>query len=337
MSDYPFEGLVGSREHRRQYIDQVTGSPVPRAVERPRPSGNEYMFLEDLRLHALPYGRGADEGFDIQVHPADATVLGLIENALPADGYGHRRLDDCFRDYLESALWFLAQGDLYLEIEYFREPGGEGRPVAFRVEFLHPELVTRRFGRYRYRIPIATEGDGEVRWSSESLDRDCLVAISLPRSLRRDVVRALRAIRASDQDLRVTSEFVTGEHGRDTGFDFSAYQRISHDIVLRATRATGWDGRGLLTEGLLDPAKVWRALQFARLVVKLREVALDGLQEAINRAGEKMGFTAELVLSRVLTLDDLARMENDLQAGTRPIADMFIPSLPPTDDTAPSA
>lgn len=38
MSDYPFEGLVGSREHRRQYIDQVTGSPVPRAVERPRPS-----------------------------------------------------------------------------------------------------------------------------------------------------------------------------------------------------------------------------------------------------------------------------------------------------------
>ena len=328
MSDYPFEGLVGSREHRRQYVDQVTGSPVPRAVERPRPSGNEYMFLEDLRLHALPYGRGADEGFDIQVHPADAKVLGLIENALPAHGYRHRRLDDCFRDYLGSALWYLAQGDLYLELEYFREPGGESRPVAFRVEFLHPELVTKRFGRYRYRIPIATEGDLEVRWSSESLDRDCLVAMSLPRSLQRDVVRALRVIRASDQDLRVTSEFVTGEHGRDSGFDLSAYQRISHDIVLRATRATGWDGRGLLTEGLLDPAKVWRALQFARLVVKLREVALKGLQEAINRAGEKMGFNAELVLSGVLTLDDLARMENDLQAGTRPIADMFVPSPP---------
>jgi hypothetical protein len=296
------------------------------------------MFLEDLRLYALPYGGGLDEGFDIQVHAADAKVLALIENALPADGYRHRRLDDCFRDYLESALWFLAQGDLYLEIEYFREPDDDGgRPVAFRVEFLHPELVTTRFGRYRYRIPIATEGGAEVRWSSEPLDRDCLVAVSLPRSLRRDVVRALRAIRASDQDLRVTSEFVTGEHGRDSGFDFSTYQRISHDIVLRATRATGWAGRGLLTEGLLDPAKVWRALQFARLVVRLREIALEGLQEAINRAGEKMGFNAELVLSRVLTLSDLARMENDLQAGTRPIADMFVPSLPPTDETAPSA
>lgn len=296
------------------------------------------MFFEDLRLHALPYGRGPDEGFDIEVRPADAKLLGLIENALPADSYGYRRLDDCFRDYLESALWFLAQGDLYLEIEYFRKPDSDdSRPVAFRVEFLHPELVTRRFGRYRYRIPMETEGDSDVRWSSEPLDRDCLVAIRLPRPLRRDVVRALRAIRASDQDLRVSSEFVTGAHGSDSGFDFSTYQRISYDIVLHATRATGWAGRGLLTEGLLDPEKVWRALQFARLVVRLREIALKGLQEAINRAGGKMGFSAELVLSRVLTLNDLARMENDLQAGTRPIAEMFVPRLPPTDETAPSA
>jgi hypothetical protein len=184
---------------------------------------------------------------------------------------------------------------------------------------------------------METEGEVGVRWSSEPLDPDCLVAIRLPRSLRRDLARALRAIRASDQDLRVTSEFVTGEHGSDSGFDFGTYQRISHDIVLRATRATGWAGRGLLTEGLLDPEKAWRALQFARLVVSLREIALKGLQEAINRAGGEIGFTAELVLSRVLTSDDLARMENDLRAGTRPIADMFVPSLPPTDETAPSA
>lgn len=338
MTEYPFEGLVGSRQHRHRYIDPGTGSPVPRGVGRPEPGGNEYMFLEDLRMHLLPYGRGSDEGFDIEVRPADTTVLALIENAVPADGYGYRRLDDCFRDYLESAVWFLAQGDLYLEIEYFREPDGDGsRPVAFRVEFLHPELVTRRFGRYRYRIPIDTKGEPDVRWSSEPLDRDCLVAVRLPRSLRRDLVRALRAIRASDQDLRVTSQFVTGEHGSNSGFEFSTYQRISHDIVLRATRATGWAGRGLLAEGLLDPEKAWRALQFARLVVRLREIALEGLQEAINRAGEKIGFNAELALSRVLTLDDLARMENDLQAGTRPIAEMFVPRTPPTDETAPSA
>jgi hypothetical protein len=329
MNKYPFDGLIGSEQHRRRYIDSATGSRVPRTVARAKPEGNEYMFLEDLRMRALPYGRGSDEGFRLDVHPSDEKVLDLVRDALPALRYRHGQIDESFRDYIQSALPALAQGNLYLEIEYFRDPGDQaGRPVAFRIDFLRPELVVKRYGKYRYLVPTQAEVEENKRWSSDPLDPRCLVVVSLPRRLRRELDRTLRVIRAAGQDLSVLLDFTNGVHGNNSGFNFSTYQRISHDIVLRASKSTGWAGRGAYTEDLLDPEKAWRAIQFARIVVRLREIAMQGLQDAIDRAGAEIGFTAKLKLSKVVTLDYLDRMERDLEAGTRPIGEIFAPKAP---------
>jgi hypothetical protein len=324
MSGDPFEGLVGSREHRHGYVDPATGSPVPRAAEQAEPGENEYMFFEDIQQCVLPYGLGANEGFSIGVDPPSEDVTNLVRDALPIHDYQYWRLEDAFRNYIENALWFLVQRNLCLVIEYFRSTDDiASRPVAFRIEFLHSAFLTKMLGKYQYRVP--TKGDKDIRWSSETIDPNCLIVVSVPRGLRRELNRTLRVIRAADQDLRVLSDFTTGKYGGTSGFDLKTYQHMSHDIVLRESRKTGWAGRGLLTEDLLDPEKVWRAIQFARLVVTLREIGLRGLQRAIDRAGVEIGFTAKLKLSRVLTFDDLGRMERDLKAGTRPLGDMFVP------------
>lgn len=329
MNKYPFEGLIGSKQHRSRYIDPANGSRVPRTIARAKPGDNEYMFLEDLRMRALPYGRGLDEGFRLHIDPLDERVLNLVRDALPALHYRQGRIDESFRDYIQSALPALAQGNLYLELEYFRNPGDQvGQPVAFRIDFLRPELVVKRYGKYRYLVPTQAEREDKKRWSSEPLESNFLVVVSLPRRLRRELDRTLRIIRAADQDLRVMSDFTTGMHGNNSGFDFSTYQRKSHDIVLRASKATGWTGRGSHTEDLLDPEKAWRAIQLARIVVSLREIALQGLQDAIDRAGEEIGFTAELKLSKVVTLGHLDHLEKDLEAGTRPIGEIFVPKAP---------
>lgn len=327
MSEYPFDGLIGSRPHR--YIDEITGNPVPRTVERPDPSGNENMLLEDLQMGALPYGYGADEGFNIDVYPFSKKVLDLVRDALPALNYRRGRMDESFSDYIQNALRSLAHGNIYLEIEYFRNPGDRSdRPVAFRIDFLHPELVVKRFGTYHYLVPTHAEVEGNKRWSREPLDPNCLVVVSLPRRLRRELDRTLRVIRAADPELRVMTDFTTGRHGNNSGFDFITYQRISHDIILRASKAIGWTGREIFAEGLLDPEKAWRAIQFARIVVRLREIAMQGLQIAIDRAGREIGFTAELKLTKVVTLEHLDQLERDLQEGTRPIMEIFSPKAP---------
>lgn len=328
MHNYPFEGLISSKQYEEQYIKPMVGSP--RKSSRVRYGENEYLFLEDLRLYALPYDRGSNKGFSLDLDSSDEKVLDLIRNALPALHYRHGRLEDSFRDYLQGALPALALGNLYLEIEYFWDPKDKiGRPTAFRLDMLRSENVIKRYGKYHYLTSEQPEVDKDRYWSKRTLDRKFLLVISLPKQLQRELNRTLRVIRAAGTELEVFLDFTNGAYGKNSGFNFSTYQRISHDIVLRASKAVGWSRRGAYTENLLDPEKAWRAIQFARTIVKLREIAVQGLQQAINQAGSKIGFSAELKLSDVLTEEHLDRLESDLEAGTRPIGDMLSPRAHP--------
>ena|GEM_PF-2683361 len=287
------------------------------------------MLLDDLRMYALPYGSDGEEGFTVQVEPNDDALVSLLTNALPVRNYRHRQLSRALRDFVETALWHLAHGSLYLRIEYFRptEPPAAA-PIAFRLEVLRAEFVHRHLGKLYYWIPVQQPGESAAQWSREPLDHQSVVVVTMPRKLRQTMNRTLEVVRASDQDLNVMHEFTIGRYAANSGFDLASYKRRSSDIVLRATRDAGWSGRGLFTEGLLDPMKVWRAIQFARFVVKLRDIALLALQTAVDRAGERIGFNARIKLAGVLTEADLDRLEADLQAGTRPISEMFTPKVP---------
>lgn len=328
MYDDPFEELIGDRSHR--FLGDPHSAPNgPRwLVEPSDSSGNEYMFVDDLRTHSLPYGRGLDGGFDLRLDTDDHRVSEMITNAIPAPQYRHDDLSDAFRDYIEMALTLLSLGSLYLEIEYYRksdEPNS--RPVAFRLEALSPELVQTKFGKTFYWQPTSDQSVESERWTRELLDPSRLITVALPRDLRRAMDRALTIIRIADQDLDVMQRFTLGKEGRGSGFDLQEYQRRSRDIVLRETREIGWSGRGLLTEGLLDPMKAWRAIQFAHLVARLRDIAQDGLQTAIARAGHEIGFEATMSLSGVLTETDLDRLQKELGNGATPMAELLNPSV----------
>lgn len=328
MYNDPFEGLIGDRSHR------FLGDPhsVPNGprwlVDPPDPSGNEYMFVDDLRTHSLPYGRGLDGGFDLRLDTDDHRVAEMIINAIPAPLYRHNDLSDAFRDYIEMALTLLSRGSIYLEIEYYREPDEpNSRPVAFRLEALSPELIQTKFGKTFYWQPTVDQNGESEHWTREPLDPARVITVALPRDLRRTMDRALKIIQIADQDLDVMQRFTLGKQGRGSGFDLQEYQRRSRNIVLRETREIGWSGRGFFSEGLLDPMKAWRAIQFAHLVARLRDIAQDGLQTAIARAGHEIGFEATMSLSGVLTQTDLDRLQIELGNGVTPMAELLNPSF----------
>lgn len=335
MRDRPFHGLTGDRARRRQPFGGSPVSPPSGVRERVDPVGKLYMLLEDFRLHSLPYGGGTRDGFTLALEPESEQVAELIANAMPSRHGGMSGLQSAFRDYVERAIWHLAQGDVYLEIEYFRNSAEfAGNPVAFRIDFLESDLIHRHWGQPSYWNRVMHESTGVAGWKRERLDPEALVSITVPRALRLPLRRALDVVSAADQDLDVMQSFTLGAHGSDSGFDLSMYRRISNDTVLRATREIGWTGRGLFAEDLLDPMKVRRAIQFARVVAQLRDIAISGLREAIARAGGKIGFDATLTLAGVLTNADLDRMEADLRAGTRPISEMFMPKPPAQENPA---
>lgn len=325
MNDDPFRNLVGDRAYRHSRYSDPTNAP-PRRSAKQDPTGNEYMLLEDIRLYALPYGRGTEDGFRVTIEPDHDKTQELILNALPSSPYRHYRLSEAFRGYVESALWHLARGHLYLEIEYFRPADSPASaPVAFQVKILDADLVQRRFGKHYYWVPEPTLEYGKTGWSRERLDPNTLIVVTLPRSARRTLDRAIRAIKVADQGFEVMQEFTLGRHGVDSGFDLNTYRRNTNDLVLRATREIGWAGRGLFTDDLPGPMKAWRSIQFMRFVTRLRELAFHGLQQVIGVAAAKIGFEADLSLSGVVEETDLDQLEKDLREGTRPISEILVP------------
>lgn len=325
MRDDPFDGLIGSHADRHN-LSPLTGAEIPPKFRRRNLGMNNGMLIQDLGLQSLPYGSGASEGFSVGIGSDDEAVAALIQHAIPGRGYRSWRGWDCLRDYLQSALHYLVERDLFLEIEYFqRSDTPEARPVAFRIEILQPDRIRRRIGRYEYLVAARSADEGRQSWTAAPIKAAELVVTRLPRNLRRDVDRALELLRATDDSLGIMTDFTTGQHGQDSGFDFADYQRLAHDIVLRGTRRIGWTGRGILMNDLLDPAKAWRAIQFAKFGVELRDIALSALQEAVNRAGAEIGFTAQIEISGILRTPDLNLMEAALAAGTQPMSELMHP------------
>ena len=326
--DQSFENLSTPRSSRAIPIDPNTGVRITGRMLRRDRSMYEYWFLEDV-AQSLPYGRGLDKGFHLKLTPENPAIEELVISALPAQSYGRDRLAEAFRGFLQSATFDLVRGKLYLEIEYFpADPIKEGEPATFKIHILPSDSIVQRRGKLSQAVAVETEANGAAgHWSQDPLDHECLVIVQLPAPLARDARRAIALLREISSQASVATDFVTGEHGQESGFDFKAHGELLNNLVLNTTRAIGWTGRGTFLEGMLDPERAWRAIQFARFQVAVRDTVLAGLQDVVDKAGATMGFEAKLTLSGVLTSMDLEHLEADLEHGRRPILDLMHPEL----------
>lgn len=323
-SDGPFEGLTSALEPNRSLVRGVSSTRHKGDGARTSRSMYENWFLEDT-ARSLPYGRGIDEGFRLTSDSTNQSHEKLILNALPTALYGHERLADGFRDFLQSCTFNLLQGNLYLYIEYFHRGSiYDDPPQSFRIHILPSESVTKIRGKYRQSIEI--EDDRSVICRRViPLQTKCLVTAKLSSQLAKTVKRTIDLLREISEHSSVATDFVVGEHGQDTGFEVRVHQQLLNDLVLRETRDIGWTGRGTFADGLLDPEKAWRAIQFTRFQLVVRDIVLSALQKAVDRSGSVIGFESKLMLSGVLTHVDLDRFEADLRQGSRPILDLMYP------------
>ncbi len=310
----PFEGLIGGRKS----IDYPFGAhPTNDPHERVHDN-----TLEDVG-HSLPFGRGLDDGFDVLLEPDGKEATEMVENSLQLFSRGYGSLRDSVRAFVEAITVDLMFGPSYLEIEFFwREDDMEKKPVAFLLHAPPAETITERRNRYTQRVQGAP--GGEIQLVSADI-----VRIDLPKQLRADADALVALNRAGSRESLVSTDFVTGAFGRRTGFDVKAHRALLDEVVLTGTRASGWTARGFYAEGLLDPARAWRALTLARFQVAVRDIAIAALQRALDRAGEAIGFSVTMTLSRVLTSEDITKMEAALADGSRPISELTHPFLRP--------
>jgi hypothetical protein len=275
------------------------------------------MFAEDVR-RLLPYDRGVRDGFTARIEPEDPVVQKAVRLSLPTQYYPAHTLNDGLRSATESIGYGLVTGPVHIEIA---APQDDDEGASFLLHVVPPGTVGKtKAGPVQY-VPQSYSPHVHRGVHFIALNAATLVTVDLPPSDRRMLRAALQALQAIDLQQGVPVEMITRAGGAP-GFSVEEHRRLVSAYARAETRSTGWDGRSLFTESMLEPYLVWRRLQFARFQIVVRNAALDGLQRAVDLAGSILGFVATITVSDVLTPDAIELAERELQSGSRPLIEL---------------
>jgi hypothetical protein len=284
-----------------------------------------YTFVEDASS-LLPWGHGPDDGFTATITPSTPELDDLVRNALAGfDGVPPSRLEDGIRHHLQQAAHQLLFGEAIYEIDYLTPsdvPGGQ--PVGFRIGLIYPPGSVQRVGvkrRYVQYVPAELGGSDTIKkLHYRELIEQNLVILCLPWGRRRSLRHALSVLAAAgspmgtEQRLRSTPQ---------SDFDPMRFKARMAQEILSATKDLGWHGKYTFDNQMLPPYQVWRHLRFQRFKIELRDVILEGLTTALQRATGRLGEQVKLHVAGLLTSADIDRAESDLKTGSRNLAELL--------------
>jgi hypothetical protein len=322
------DGAVASGRRSLWYYTGEVRDPALRRVTLLDPDA-ESLFGRMLREDAnslLPYGIGRDEGFTAAVNGSDATrVTPLITGTLPSE-YGDPPLLRKLRDFFgTTADLILAYGTAHYELTYLYQNPAEpaGTPSTFRLEPIPPGTVhNRRHRLVQYVPPDAARQHTRKGVGFIDLDPAAIIEFRLASPRARQIRHAMRVLAVASAQTPAQSRLVERSMGGQLPYDFTDHQRQISRIVARATAPLGWTGRGLFDGDQLEPYLVWRHLQFLAFKIHPRETILTRLNATITTAGRRLGFTANIELSGVPTLDNVREREDDLAHGRQSLSDL---------------
>src|SRR5258708_13478909 len=102
-----------------------------------------------------------------------------------------------------------------------------------------------------------------------------------------------------------------------TPYNFSAHQRERGKLFATVTEPIGWNVRRLFEENHLAPYDVWRDLRFLEFKIRLRDLIMERLNQALRQVGGRLGFEASVELSGLPTLAAVQEAKNDLRTDRR--------------------
>ena len=292
------------------------------------------MLIGDFCLGIMPFQASDDDGgYKLELKDGDHHAEELVAKGLSPHQHG-TSLTTAVADWLRgSAEVVLRSGLDAYELGYWIH-NVERKPVGFRLIRLETEYLIWKRKRVFQRVPQGSLLDrlspfeGRKAQDSDELreiEADRIALFKAPSVLQKRSWKALRDLayiggKHSAQNLMPD---LSDSGGRDVPFDFSEFHKSQNEALAAATRALGWNGRGLWDRALSSYHSVYRYLRFRRAQMDLRNCLLASLQETIQRAGRRIGFDGTLNLSGLTTTEDLDKAEHHLRAGDTPLTSII--------------
>jgi hypothetical protein len=268
----------------------------------------------------MPY-RGSRVNFEVVVVPADEQVEAIL-----ADSIGRR---DSQRDLPEGVSEFVRECAAYVmacrsatyEVAYWHDQGE--RPISFMLLSVQPGSVQAEGGRLVQYIPISLARERGLKDAYIELTPENIVVFDLPANVRSEYEPIMDALAVrSDEVFPDFAQPVV--EGKKVPFDIDHFDRTKKMARAQASKVIGWDGRFLIaSQDVTEYYKWHRLLLFERFKIELRTGILATLNNAISRAGRKIGFAGRLEVKGLPTLTDVRDAQEALLAGSKSFGEIL--------------
>ena len=277
-----------------------------------------HMLTEDS-AQILPWESDPRSGFSISLDPHSSQIEDLVTEGLISPTGPSSTLETAVRYHLSWIAHMLLRGPAVYEIDFLSD--AEGNKVGFRTGWIPQGSIDKREGRYIQYVPKELgEGRKHNGCYYLPLDVDNLIWIRLQRPTHTTLRRVAATLAAADAQQATPTAMLAS---RVREFDLHEFKDQHAREILSATRDLGWHARWAFNEQMTSPYTVWRHLQFQRFKIAIRDAGIAGLNRTLALAGDTIGFDTRLVLHGAITMDDVDRAQNELQAATRPLAELL--------------
>ena len=293
------------------------------------PTGSDYsesnhypsMFADDVAQDLFPVGGEVGHEAVFQLSPNDEHTSRIVESAFAHYGgrgrYGRELSSTLSQFGNQTAHSLVASGAETFEVAPTVD--ANGRAIGSLV--LRLPRVWEFAGFTWQTIPKNARPDARsedpkpVNRRPVRIPRDRVIRMRLPREYRR-VPRRLRALRHMG---RAVPEFAIQNLERDgtarIPYDVKELRGIEQRAVASITRSTGWNGRWTFSDAVTGYYTMRRFLRFEEFKTRLRKAMAGTINQILTVAGATVGFTAEVSVHHMPTLEEIAASRNDLAAG----------------------
>lgn len=312
-------------------LDRVSVSYYVPPRENDYSEGNHYrsMFADDVAQDLLPVGGEVDHEAVFRLLPDDEHASKVIESAFARFG-GHGRYGRELSSILSgfgnhTAHRLILNGAETFEIAPMVD--ADDQATGFLV--LRLPRVWRFAGFTLQTIPKNAVADAHWEYSKPvsrrpvRIPRDRVVHLTLPGEYRR-IPSGLRALHHMG---RAVPDFAIQNLNPDgtirIPYDLDELRGIEQRAVASITQSTGWNGRWTFGDAVTDYYTMRRFLRFEEFKIRLREAVTSTINRILAAAGANVGFTAEVSLHHLPTLEEIAASRDDLAAGRLSVRKMM--------------
>jgi hypothetical protein len=307
--------------------DETRNHPALNSLPNYEESHYTRMLIEDVSNGAMPYS-GSKWSVNARLDPSESEIEELVEEAISRNDYRRNFYEVIAEFAQECAAWMMTYGKAVYEIAYMYED--DNKPVAFTLFSVIPNSIKAEKGKLKQYVPGSVVRESELPSDVIELTPENFITFELPPYMRSEYTPMMDALYAQGSLTSMPDFVLSSMKGEihPVPYDLKKFSRDQKMAVAEATKLIGWNARQAPNDEFkTEYYDLHRFLRFERFKLEVRNSILLTLNQAIARAGKKLGFECQIKVEGLPTLTDVQDAHKALAQGSKKFIDVINPFL----------